>query len=183
MTAQFSDSCSSCCFNQRNRLHSEKRQESAAEPARCALRRFFIEEPRNTHCANHPLRYPRRLATPVGPVYRTDSLGHRTVWRLSPDTEEIRLALLRLIAEMPEEPRSEYPFGTPFDETLVWQLGEFQERRAVEELRRVASFDSNCSDPVFGLNRFMTVRRSLEALAKIEGKPENLGLDHDDVRR
>lgn len=182
MAVRYSDCCSSCWFNQ-----SGKRPPAGDgpedEPARCTLRQFFIEEPHNTHCANHPLRYPDQLGTPVGPVYRTDSLGVRTVWRLSPDTEEVRLNMLRLLTEMPEEPRSEYPFGIPFDEVLVWQLGEFHERRAVEGLRRVACFDANRSDPVFGLNRFMTVRRSLEALAKIEGKPENLGIGPTDVPR
>ncbi len=175
MHPRFSDCCLSCCFNTGNRKPAEGGG-SAAEPPRCLVRQFFIEEPAVTHCANHPLRHPRRLDTPVGPVYRTDSFGQRTVWRLSPDTEEIRLHLLGLLEEIPEEPRAEYPFGTPFDETLIWQLGEFQERRAIEGLRRVARFDANRSDPVFGLNRYLTIRRSLEALAKILGEREEFRL-------
>ncbi len=178
MSPRFSDSCLSCCFNTRNRRVPDGREEAEAEP-RCLVRRFFIEEPSVTHCANHPLRYPRRLETPVGPVYRTDPFGQRTIWRLSADTDEIRLQLLRLLEEVPEEPRPEYPFGTPFDETLIWQLGEFQERRAVEGLRRIARFDANRSDPVFGLNRFLTIRRSLEALAKILGEREQSTLGQD----
>lgn len=168
MKTQRSDCCLTCC-------HNRSGEETAAGSGAdfCRLRGMVIDTPSATHCANHPLRHPRKLSMPVGPVYREDLLGVRNVWRPSPDTEPIRRHLLKLLEEMPERPRAEYPFGIPFDEIVIWQLGEFREKRALGGLRRAAAFDPNLSDPIFGLNRFMTVRRAGEALAKILQGPRD----------
>lgn len=163
-----SDCCLTCWHNRGAPVGAGAPAAESSEDHHCLLRDFRVEEPAITHCANHPRRFPRRLPLPVGPVYRTDGFGQRVVWRLSPDSGTIRRLLLALLEEMPETPRSEYPFGIPFDETLIWQLGEFRDSRAAPGLRRVARFDPNQSDPVFGLNRYLVVRRAGEALAKIE---------------
>ncbi len=78
--------------------------------------------------------------------------------------------MLSLLSEMAEPPRSEYPIGIYVDEIVVWQLGELQEARAVEHLRRIASFrlDSPESGP-FGRTREHLVQFAREALDKIEG--------------
>ncbi|MFB3069894.1 MAG: hypothetical protein ACE1ZF_04300, partial [Gemmatimonadales bacterium] len=55
------------------------------------------------------------------------------------------------------------------DEVVVWQLGEFREVRAVEPLRRVASFQPASKEAgPFGRTREGLVRHAQEALDKIE---------------
>lgn len=168
MGHQFKDCCYTCWFNRKNRGRAGHPRRERDEPAFCVLRDLPIRDAAETFCANHPLRYPGKLPLPVGPVYRLDGWGVRRVWRPSPDSEAIRKQLLELLDEMPREPRAEYPFGVPFDEVVVWQLGQFKETRAVEGLRRVLGFDPALSDEVFGLNRFMTVRTAHEVLQQIE---------------
>ena len=167
MGHQFKDCCYTCWFNRKNRDRAGYPQSEIPEPAFCVLRDLPIRDPLTTFCANHPIRHPEKLSFPVGPVYRLDGWGVRRVWRPSPDSEAIRLQLLRLLEEMPCRPRSEYPFGVPFDEVVIWQLGQFKEERAADGLRRVLDFDSSSSDEVFGLNRFMTIRTALEALRQL----------------
>ncbi len=62
----------------------------------------------------------------------------RVVWQSSPDTEEIRQHLLDLLESMQaatDEDR--YPFGIGLGETILAQLAEFKEQRAVPGLERI----------------------------------------------
>src|SRR5215218_8533152 len=104
-----SDCCGTCWFNARNggQAGYDHADESVA-PA-CTIRGDLpIADPFWTYCSNHPHHNPGRLAVPVGPVYVDDD-GPRVVWRPSPDTEEIRTELLRLVAAATGEPTMEYP--------------------------------------------------------------------------
>ena len=57
----------------------------------------------------------------------------------SPDTEDIRQHLLDLLAETEETAAADSYLAYPgVMQTVVWQLGEFRERRAVETLQRLA---------------------------------------------
>ena len=59
----------------------------------------------------------------------------RYVWKPSPDSEEIRQHLLSLLASIFEHMvRDRYPIGTGLGETIIRQLGEFREKRAVRYL-------------------------------------------------
>ena len=59
----------------------------------------------------------------------------RYVWKPSPDSEEIRQHLLSLLASILEHMvRDRYPIGTGLGETIIRQLGEFREKRAVRYL-------------------------------------------------
>src|SRR5207253_5799327 len=104
-----SDCCVSCWFNEVNAGNRETT--GAKVPTSCTIRQFSIEDPWHTYCANHPKRRPDRDPIPIGPVFVGDDSGARTEGRPSPDNEEIRLHLLALLAEMKEEPSSEYPMG------------------------------------------------------------------------
>jgi len=108
---------------------------------------------------------------PIGSVFTGDSSGAREFWKPSPDNEEVRQHLLALLGRVEERPDSEYPLGIYADEIVVWQLGEFREMRALEQLRRITSFlpDSAETGP-FGRTRESLVRLAREALDKIEGK-------------
>jgi hypothetical protein len=83
---------------------------------------------------------------------------------------EVRQHLLSLLVGIEQQPGSEYPIGIYTDEVVVWQLGELREPRAVEGLRRIASFESTAPESgPFGRTRHELVRLTREALAKIEG--------------
>ena len=116
-------------------------------PPYCEIRNLVIEDPFYTYCANHPHRRPDRDAIPIGPVMRHggwkvdgDVYGEhpRTIWKDSPDSEEIRYHLLDLLEHLPEHISKDfYPIGAGLVETILWQLGEFKEKRAVKGLEWV----------------------------------------------
>jgi hypothetical protein len=135
-----SDCCGTCWFNAQNDGQAGFRHADPSIPAYCTIRDLPIEDPFYTYCANHPHRCPERDPIPIGPTFTGDSFGARALWQPSPDTEDIRLHLLELLAEIEERPESEYPIGIYRDEVVVWQLGEFREARAVEGLRRLPGF-------------------------------------------
>lgn len=165
-----SDCCGTCWFNARNK--GKAGYDHARDPDRsfCTIRDLRIENPFYTYCANHPHRRPERDPLPIGPVFTGEDDGRRQIWMSSPDTEEVRRHLLDLVARIEEQPHSEYPIGIYADELVVWQLGEFREVRAVEELRRLTTFDPAASeDGPFGRTRRAVVQIAREALAKIEG--------------
>ena len=167
-----SDCCGTCWFNAGNKGRAGYLDPRERGPAFCTIRDLPIRNPFYTYCANHPHRRPQRDPIPIGPAFTGDSSGARELWRPSPDTEEIRRHLLDLLAGMEEQPASEYPAGTYAyaDEVVVWQLGEFREPRAVEGLRRVASFNPAAAEPgPFRRTRRGLVKLAQEALVKIEG--------------
>jgi hypothetical protein len=53
---------------------------------------------------------------------------------------------------------------------VVWQLGEFRESRAIDDLKRIAEFDPEATSPDrFARTRHKTVALAQEALNKILG--------------
>lgn len=164
-----SDCCGTCWFNARNKGEAGYDHADDPEPNHCTIRDLAIADAFYTYCANHPHRRPERDPVPIGPVFTGDSTGARTLWKSSPDSEEIRRHLLDLLVEMEEQPGSEYPIGIYADEIVIWQLGEFREERASEQLRRIAAFapDAEESGP-FGRKREGLVSLARAALDKIE---------------
>lgn len=164
-----SDCCGTCWFNSKNKGEAGYGHARDVGPDYCLIRCIAIVSPFYTYCTNHPHRRPERDSVPIGPVLTGDSSGAREVWRPSPDTEKIRQHLLRLLASQQEQPTSEYPIAAGTDEVVVWQLGEFRERRAISDLRRIAEFDPASSEQgPFGRNRKQLVLLAQEALGKIE---------------
>jgi hypothetical protein len=140
----------------------------------CEIRDLEIEQPYWTYCANHPHRSPEPDRIPIGPVFRdADASLHRLAWQPSPDTPEIRSHLLALLAAVEEQPRPEYPLGPQRDEIVVWQLGEFGEKRAIPHLERVTAFDPQLTlgEPLFP-RRTRLVQTAREALGKIQALQE-----------
>ena len=164
-----SDCCGTCWFNAKNKGQTGYNHTDDFESDFCTIRSLPIEDPFYTYCCNHPHRRPERDSIPIGPVFTGDSFGDREFWKPSPDTEEIRQHLLTLLDQMEEQPNSEYPIGIYADDLVVWQLGEFREPRAVERLRRIASFQPDFTEAgPFGRTRQSLVRLAREALDKIE---------------
>ncbi|MFN2384016.1 MAG: hypothetical protein ABR559_07095 [Gemmatimonadota bacterium] len=168
-----SDCCGTCWFNAKNKGDAGYKHTDDPEPDVCQIRQLPIDNPFYTYCANHPHRNPERLKVPIGPVYTGDSDGNREVWVASPDTQEVRANLLRLLAGITESPPPEYPFGPPRDRVVIWQLGEFREERAVPDLIRIRGFrlfaDSQTWDSAARLRQSELAH---EALNKIEGSQE-----------
>jgi hypothetical protein len=165
-----SDCCGTCWFNAKNKGEAGYGHSRDPEPDHCSIRDLPIEDPFYTYCANHPHHRPERDPTPIGPVFTGDASGNRTLWRPSPDSEEIRQHLLALLEAMTEEPRTEYPMGLGTDEVVIIQLAEFREARARRALERIAAFDAQRGAPgPFRRTREATVRLAKDALEKIEG--------------
>jgi hypothetical protein len=166
-----SDCCGTCWFNARNKGEAGYDHTKDQEPNFCTIRGLAIENPFWTYCANHPHRRPDRDPIPIGPVF-IDARGYpygRKQWQPSPDTEEVRQHLLELIRAVQEQPAEEYPLGAYGDEMVVWQVGEFREARAADELRRIAAFSPDASAGRFGRTRESLVAAAKEALAKLGG--------------
>ncbi len=175
-----SDCCGTCCFNSKN--GGETGYSHAGDPGedRCTLRDVVVGNPFWTYCANHPAHNSGLIKTPVGPIYVGDESG-RNISVESPDNEEIRQILLQLLDAIAEVPQSEYPMSASFNETVIQQLGEFREKRAVGGLRRVIRFDPFAKTtkppavsehevligPPYSKDNQMLVAHALEALASI----------------
>ena len=143
-----SDCCGTCWFNRKN--HGQRDWLQHADDsitAHCEIRDVAIEAPFYTYCANHPHRRPDRDPVPIGPVMRNISGGEsndREVWKLSPDSEEIRLHLLEMFDEFFTHVAADrYPIGPSLAGAIMWQLGEFREQRAVRHLEWISA---NCPD-------------------------------------
>lgn len=133
-----SDCCGTCWFNAANRGRSGHGKAEPGVEAACEIRRFRIEAPFYTYCANHPKRMPERGTIPLGPVWVDEGRG-RVVFRPSPDTPEIRAHLLRRLALVGRSDRSEYPIGLPLDVVVIRQAAEFAEAAAVPDLERISA--------------------------------------------
>ena len=149
-----SDCCGTCWFNRRNRGERDwqKHADRTIEPY-CDIRGEAIRDPFYTYCANHPHRRPNRDRIPIGPIlrYAGDGMSNdRKVWVESPDREEIRLHLLELLEELLRGGLGEwYPIGPGVALAVIWQLGEFREKRALEGLRRIKEkFEDRLGDLV-----------------------------------
>jgi hypothetical protein len=164
-----SDCCGTCWFNARNKGEAGYSHSKDPEPSFCTIRGLEIDDPFWTYCSSHPHHRPDRDPIPIGPVFvADDEYPHgRRPWQPSPDTEEIRQHLLALVQAISEQPVEEYPAGVYTDEMVVWQLGEFREGRARDNLRRIAAFSPAASSGQFGRTRESLVAAAKEALAKV----------------
>ena len=139
-----SDCCGTCWFNRTNQGERDwqRFRDESVEPF-CDIRGQAIESPFYTYCANHPHRRPDRDRIPIGPILRYAGNGmsnDREMWIESPDTEEIRLHLLGILDEFfTTVAQDRYPIGPGIGETVIRQLGEFGEERALERLRWIAA--------------------------------------------
>ena len=161
-----SDCCGTCCFNSSHKGEWGYVHSTHPSPEHCAIRHFNIENPYYTYCTNHPYRNPDKLTVPIGPVFITAA---RKVWKLSPDTEEIRLTLLELLRKINEKPTPEYPHGFYLDEIVIQQLAEFKEKRAVEDLKRITAFNARPSPHPYFRDNIRTVNVAKQALEQIVG--------------
>jgi hypothetical protein len=169
-----SDNCVTCWFNRANPLRSGSQRPLLADRPLpfCDIREFAISNPAYTYCANHPKHRAVRDRIPIGPVLIPIGLMStgREISRQSPDTEEIRVHLVELLEAIPEQPNTEYPAGPGIEATIVWQLGEFGESRAIPGLERLTRLDPEAVAPgPFQERRASLIHLAHEALARIRG--------------
>lgn len=170
------DCCGTCWFNRRNQGERDwHRHRDENIPPYCEIRDLAIEDPFYTYCANHPDRRPDRDSIPIGPVLRHGGWGElrrvqagqpeelvvwegpRYVWKPSPDSEQIRQHLMNLLEDVFKHmSRDRCLIGTNLGATIIRQLGEFREKRAVRNLEWI------CKGPLMAVD-------AREALAKIRG--------------
>lgn len=117
-------------------------------PSHCEIRDLRIKDPFYTYCSNHPYRMQRRVEVPLGPVYvhvdesfERDGVTHydsgRRVWIDAPDTEEVRVQLLELLAD-PDNLSDSYPFyGANLLGVVVDECERLREPRAIPILERI----------------------------------------------
>lgn len=140
--------CGTCWFNRRNRGEPHGHQADNPLPPFCEIRDLAIEDPFYTYCANHPYVRCERDPIPIGPVTRHGERGtnddvngeiRRPIWKLSPDSEEIRQHLLTLLESFTDKIGEDdwTPWPAALSDTMIWQLGEFREQRAVRGLERI----------------------------------------------
>ena len=124
-----SDCCGTCCHN---RSLEGKQGISNFNPdiaSYCEIRNLDIEDPFYTYCANHPAHRPNRDSIPIGPVF----VGmRRTVWKESPDTEEIRQHLLDIVRN-PQKHQYLFPTITARDRAIQ-QLLVWRDKRLISAL-------------------------------------------------
>jgi hypothetical protein len=168
-----SDCCGTCWFNRAN----EGRAGYPSTPIEerlasfCEIRDLPVDDPFYTYCANHPHRNPNRLSVPIGPVYTGDSFGNREPLHPSPDSEEIRRAVLALLASIPEAPTEEYPIGLSLETVIIAQVAAWGERRALPDLERIAAFRDAPKDDDAWFQRDQSRLKALaaDALSRIRG--------------
>ncbi|MCY3600181.1 MAG: hypothetical protein OXN85_09430 [Gemmatimonadetes bacterium] len=133
-----SDCCGTCWFNRANRGRRGSGNHDRSIASHCEIRDLPIRNPFYTYCSNHPYRLRRREPVPLGPVFVAEGAeSTRKVWMASPDTEEIRNHLLKLLAD-DEAVGDHYPyFGAPIAGVVVTQLAEFRDPRAIPILERI----------------------------------------------
>ena len=162
-----SDCCGTCWFNTTNKGEAGYDHTDDPEPDYCSIRQTAIENPFYTYCGNHPHRRPDKDPIPIGPIYVAPDGDEREPWKSSPDNEDVRDHLLKLLAEISEVTEEEYPIGSYTEDLVVWQLGEFREERAVPDLKRIIQFDTQTETGRFCRRHETLVANAKEALTKI----------------
>lgn len=138
-----SDNCGTCWFNRKNIGSDERgrRPHTSASPY-CVIRDVSIDDPFYTYCANHPHRRSARDPIPIGPILVGQVASgfryERVMWKPSPDSEGVRQHLLDLLSDWVKTALSDrYPAFPTGMQTVIWQLGEFREERAVKALQQL----------------------------------------------
>lgn len=183
------DNCGTCWFNTKNKGEVGHEHISDAGADYCSIRNLAITgDAFHTYCANNPYNTtpdpevdPRKIDVPIGPVFKAVNVPEdttRTVWIASPDSAEIRLKLLALLATIEEQPL-DYGGNMPWDDMVIWQLGEFREQRALDNLKRIATFNPATKAAASATSRGFrtrqeTVRLAQEAANKIQTNGENI---------
>lgn len=135
--------CAFCWFQIENPHRQDSEATGKPKATYCSIRGFKIECRGFTYCVNHPSHNSLKIEVPIGPVFEaSDTNSPRYISMRSPDSEVVRTTLLELVSKIEVPSRFKYPSGMYFEDAVIWQLGDFLEIRALDELWRIASFDT-----------------------------------------
>ncbi len=167
-----SDCCGTCWFNSKNNGevgHGGAKKEGIVK---CIIRNLEIPNPFWTYCVNHPYHNPQKIDLPLGPVYICDSYPYyRKIWKLPPDTEEIRKKLLEILDNTDASEKEEYS-EMNLEEEAIHQLRILKDKRALPKLLKITKLDiSNYKKEKHPMihNKAITVGLAIEALLDISG--------------
>lgn len=140
----------------------------------CAIRDEHIENSCWTYCVNHPFFNKNDVTTTMGPMYRyAPNHSRRTVIVNSPDNQAVKDSLLEQANKI-KEVIDYHVIDLERDEVIVWQLGEFRDKRAIELLKRIKLFNEKVtvSPPtdVANCTRKSLIEAATQALEKINQK-------------
>lgn len=170
-----SDCCGTCWFNSVNDGTPGYPDKQQFGLIRCEIRDFAPGSAFWTYCANHPHHNPKKIRTPIGPVYVCDAgYPYQRIEKMkAPDSEQIRQQLLQLVEQIPAIPAEEYPSETSFSLEIVKHIQYLNERRSVPLLKRILEFDpfAGPSDTSYGDNNVDLISQTLECLAELD--PQN----------
>ena len=174
-----SDCCGTCWFNivninKKKAYKAEARQEKELPKAKCLIRDLDIPDPFWTYCANHPHHtHPKKIKVPIGPVYVNDGYPYtRKVWMKPPDTEEIRMELIKILSTINTKIETKAPVPLNLDIEAVLQIVVLKEKRAIPELLRIANLKVEMYRESPGrmfFNKAVTVGLAAEAILEIAG--------------
>ena len=162
-----SDCCATCWHNRPNGGKAGRPPgDRPAGRSYCEIRQLDIPSPFYTYCANHPNHRPGRDPIPIGPVFKNrfaGASGVRDYWQPSPDTEDIRQHLLKIIRTPREHFDEGYHwYAPPAFVIAVKQLVEWADDRVVGALTELIERDD-----------MQQARESLEGL--LQAARESLG--------
>ena len=138
------DCCGTCCFNSLNEGKHIPICVGKKGIMKCIIRDIEILRPFFTYCANHPRHNRSEIDLPIGPVFIADLENksyRRIVWLKPSDNENIRLKLLSLLNDISNEIEQKYPTQTSFEEEIINQLLENNEKRAIPSLLKIINMD------------------------------------------
>lgn len=139
------DCCGFCWFNRTNRgRRNWSKHRDRSIPPHCEIRDIDLPDPAYTYCATPPHRRPFRDRIPIGPVMTGDACGNRKLWLEVQDSPEIRQHHLDLLWDVVDgKPAKDwYPLGLSLLTVVVWQVGQWHERRAIPALEALVEKDT-----------------------------------------
>ena len=174
-----SDCCGTCWFNSINKGKAKpiKTKDNISPKSKCLIRDLEIPDPFWTYCANHPHHtyhtHPERIKIPIGPVYVNDGYPYtRKVWVNPPDTEVIRLELIKILSGITSDLQEQSPAPLNLEVETILQIVVLKEERAINELLRIANLDVGLyrEKPIGHINnKAVTVGIAAEAVLEICG--------------
>lgn len=128
-----SDCCGTCQFN--SKKNPSKGYQDDRKEAYCIIRDLEVPDPFWTYCANHQHHNLTGIMTPLGAVrVYAEYPEERKVWKMPPDTEEVRQKLIELTEGFDASFEVVFPLPTTLEKEVISQLEYFREVRAIPAL-------------------------------------------------
>ena len=133
-----SDCCGTCWFNRSLEGKGGSSNFNRDIPSYCEIRNLELSDPFYTYCANHPYHRPGKDPIPIGPVFIGEG---RSIWKQSPDTEEIRQHLFNIVSGVESRDDEGYHFySAPAHIHALDQHIKWGEQRVIDALKAPSQY-------------------------------------------